>query len=165
MARPFYIVPTAPSKPAMTVRLGAGNTAGDRFDLKELGKAVKLVAESRFNLCAAGDEIEGFLASLEQAPQDGYSIGGIEDSGVRMVIADGLQATPGTGVIALGEYVVAGTAVAKGTALTGTYQKVCSATTQATAKSSPYAWRVVSLGPVGTGAVGTIIAIKRVGGG
>lgn len=163
MSRAHRIVPTAPQRPGLTVRLGAGNTANDRFDLKEMGKAVKLVGESRFDLCAAGNEIEGFIASVEAATQDGYSIGTVVDSEEMLVTADGLQATPGTGVIAVGEYVLAGSATAKGTALTG-YQKVVSATNQATAKGSPYAWRVVSLGSAGTGAVGTTIVIKRASG-
>jgi len=99
-------------------------------------------------------------------------------------LADGLEATPGTGTIAIGDYVVAGTATAKGTALTS-FPKVCKATNQpgATVTTSDnvaaninaaiakvvdatanaiYAWRVVSLGSAGTGAVGTTIVIKRV---
>lgn len=160
MSRNHFIVPTAPTKASKTVRFGAGATAGDRWDLKEQGKAVKLVGESRFDLCAAGDEIEGFVTSVEAAPQNGYSIGGITQSDLRWATADGLQGTPGTGAIAVGDYVLAGTATAKGTAL-AQYAKVVKATTQANVKASPYNWRVVSLGPVGTGAVGTAIVIER----
>lgn len=160
MSRSHFIVPTAPTDASMTVRLGAGNSLGDRFDLKEQGKAVKLVAESRYDLCAAGDEIEGFITSVEAATQNGFSIGGIVQEDLQWVTADGLQATPGTGVIAIGDYVLAGTITAKGTALSQ-YAKVTKATTQANVKASPFNWRVVSLGPVGTGAVGTAIVIKR----
>lgn len=160
MSRSHFLVPTAPTEASMTVRLGAGNAAANRFDLKEEGKAVKLTAESTYDLCAAGDEIEGFITSVEAAPQNGWSIGGITQDDLRWATADGLQATPGTGTIAIGDYVLAGTATAKGTALTQ-YAKVVKATTQANVKSSPYNWRVVSLGPVGTGAVGTAIVIKR----
>ena len=49
--------------------------------------------------------------------------------GMIFATADGLQATAGTGAIAVGDYVVAGTATAKGTALT-VYPKVCKATVQ-----------------------------------
>lgn len=160
MSRDHRIVPTAPTSASKTVRLGAGNSLGDRFDLKEQGKAVKLVAESRYDLCAAGDEIEGFITSVEAATQNGYSIGGIVDKDAQWATADGLQGTPGTGTIAVGDYVLAGTQTAKGTAL-AQYQKVTKATTQATVKGSPYNWRVESLGPVGTGAVGTMIVIRR----
>ena len=70
---------------------------------------------------------------------------------------DGLQATPGTGAIALGDYVVCGTVVAKGTSLAGAYPKVCKATTQT---GMYFAWRVVSLD--GTTAVGQTALIERV---
>ena len=160
MSRAHRIVPTVPTEASVTVRLGAGNTTSDNFDLKEQAKAVKLVGESRYDLCAAGDEIEGFITSVEMATQDGFTIGGVTFENMRWATADGLQATPGTGVIAVGDYVLAGTITAKGTALTQ-YAKVVKATTQATVKASPYNWRVMSLGPAGTGAVGTAIVIKR----
>jgi hypothetical protein len=61
-------------------------------------------------------------------------------------------------VIAAGDYVVAGSITALGTALAD-FPKVCKATSQGTQK---FLWRVMSLGDVGTGAVGTTIVIKRV---
>jgi hypothetical protein len=161
MARQHYIVPQGSMPTALTVRLGAGNTTGDNFDEKEVGKFVKLTAESRYDLCAAGDEIEAVITSVELATQGGYSIGGVVDEGIMYVTADGLQATPGTGTIALGDYVLTGSVTAKGTALPS-YAKVVKATTQANAKATPYAWRVVSLGTAGTGAVGTTIVVKKV---
>lgn len=160
---------------AKTVRLGAGTGAGNNITTAEAGKAVKLVAESRFDLCAAGDPIEGFINAVESFTQDGYSIGSIVDNDYKEVTFDGLQATAGTGVIAIGDYVVAGTATAKGTALVSA-AKVCKATNQPgavpadltaagqQAKNAMYAWRVVSLGSVGTGAVGTNGIVQRVAG-
>lgn len=162
MARQHYIVPQGSAPTSITARLGAGNTIGDNFDEKEVGKFVKLTGESRYDLCAAGDEIEAVITSVELATQGGYTIGGVADEGIIYATADGLQATAGTGVIAIGDYVLAGTAVAKGTALGTAYAKVVKATTQATAKATPYAWRVISLGTAGTGAVGTTIVIKNV---
>lgn len=163
----------------VTARLGAGTGSANFVDQKEKGKFVKLVGESRFDLCAVGDPIEGRIEAVEAAPQDNYSIGGVNIAPVgtcMMVKFDGLQATPGTGTINVGDYVVAGTPTAKGTELAqGDYNKVCSATIQpgttvAAAigdvdnhiKASMYAWRVVSLGPVGSGAVGTVGTIQRV---
>ncbi len=146
----------------VTARLGAGTGASNNIDDRELNKLVKLVGESRYNLTADGDEIEGFIYSVEPATLDGYSIGSVQRYGRQEVVADGVQATPGTGTIAVGDYVVTGTVVAKGTALTGAGPKVCKATTQADVKNSPFAWRVVSLGSAGTGAVGTTIVIERV---
>ena len=73
------------------------------------------------------------------------------------VTLDGLQATPGVGVIAVGDYVVCGTVTARGTALSGP-PKVCKAT--ASASDLVFKWRVVSLD--GTTAVGQTGLIERV---
>lgn len=157
---------------AKTARLGAGSGAGNWIDDKEVGKPVKLVAESRFDLCAAGDPIEGRIESVEAAPLDGFSVGSVKQYERMSVVFDGIQATPGTGTVAIGDYVVTGTVVAKGTALAAA-MKVCKATAQPgavaaslteaglMARLAAYAWRVVSLGTVGTGAVGTAGVIER----
>lgn len=160
MAVDHRIVPTAPTRASMTVRLGSAATTAENYSVADEGKAVKLAGESRFVLAVAGDEIEGFITSVEAATQNGWSIGGINRGDPQWATADGLQATPGTGTIAVGDYVLAGSITAKGTRLTQ-YQKVVKATTQANVKGSPFSWRVVSLGPVGTGAVGTAIVIER----
>lgn len=144
-----------------TARLGAGTGSANNLTDKEVGKFVKLVNESRFDLAAVGNEIEGRLNSLETATQDGYTIGGVVDEGRFTVTFDGLQATPGTGVVAIGDYVVVGTAVAKDTALTpGIPAKVCKATGAVTTLT--FKWRVVSLGAAGTGAVGTTGLIEYI---
>lgn len=159
-----------------TARLGAGTGAGNNVDDKEIGKAVKLAGDSRYDLADVGDPIEGFISSVEAATLDGYTIGTVQVGGRKEVLADGLQATPGTGAIAVGDYVVASNKVAKGTALADpSSTKVVKATmqpgvTEAAAvgdvndqlKVAMHAWRVVSLGSVGTGAVGTKIVIERV---
>lgn len=192
-ARQHYITPQGTMQNAVTVRFGATGDASGNYDSKENGKFVKLTAESTYALCAAGDPIEAVVTSVELATQGGWSVGGIKDEGMIFALADGLEATAGTGAIAIGDYVVCGTVVAKGTALT-TYAKVCKATNQpgatvtvgtagadtaaaiktvtdaAIAKlvdaqmNALFAWRVVSLGTAGTGAVGTTIVIERVKG-
>lgn len=156
----------------ITSRLGAGTGAGNWIDDKEVGKPVKFVAESRYDLCAAGDPIEGRIAAVEAATLDNFSIGTVQQKGRMSVVFDGLQATPGTGTVALGDYVVTGTVVAKGTALAAA-MKVTKATQQPgsvpadltaaglQARNAIYAWRVVSLGSVGTGAVGTTGVVER----
>jgi hypothetical protein len=144
---------------AVTARLGVGSGSSNYVDDKELGKVVKLVGDSQYNLCAQGDQIEGFISSVESFTADDFSIGGVVTEGRFKVTLDGLQATAGTGVIAVGDYVVAGTPTAKGTALAGAYPKVCKATTQT---GMYFAWRVVSLD--GTTAVGQTGTIERVNG-
>lgn len=158
MARDHFIAPQAPEAAYTTVRLGAGSGSSNNLTVAELGKLVKLVAESRYNLAAAGDEIEGVITAVQLAPQNGFTIGSVSDNGKMSVTFDGLQGTPGTGTLAVGDIVVAGTAVAKDTALTA-YPRVCKATT---ASGVVYKWRVVSLGTIGTGAVGTVGVIARI---
>lgn len=169
MAKAHYITPRVPQSPAKTVRFGAAASA---YVAADEGKFVKLAGESRYDLCAAGDPIEGVIASVDTGTSGGFKIGSMYEAGGIFCLADGLQATPGTGAIAVGDYVVCGTVVAVGTALT-TFPKVCKATNQPgavpgdliaagqQAKNAIYAWRVVSLGTEGTGAVGTTIVVER----
>ena len=156
MARQHYIVPQGTIENTVTVRLGASATAGANYDSLESGKFVKLIAESNYGLCAAGDPIEAVIVAVELATQAGWSIGSIVDEGIMSVTCDGLEATPGTGTIAVGDVVVAGTVVARGTAVSG-YPKVCKATTPANVN---FKWRVMAL--YGTGAVGQTALIERI---
>lgn len=41
------------------------------------GKAVKLAGESRVDLAGSGDQIFGFVSSIESGTQDGFKIGGV----------------------------------------------------------------------------------------
>jgi hypothetical protein len=144
----------------VSARLGAGTGSSNFVDDKECGKFVRLVGDSRYNLCAVGEEIEGRISSVEVATYDNFSFGGVQVGGRFECTFDGLQGTPGTGTLAVGDIVVCGTPVAKGTALTfGTPARVCKATTPANVVSK---WRVVSLGAAGTGAVGTQGLIERI---
>lgn len=170
MSKAHFIVPAVPQENTKTVRLGASN---GKFTQSDVNKFVKLSAESQYDLCAAGDPIEAIVSSVDTATAGGQTVGGVYEEGRMWAVADGLQATPGTGTIAVGDYVVCGTVTAKNTALTS-FAKVCKATqqplgtladlaaAQAAMKVAMFAWRVMSLGPVGTGAVGTQIVVERV---
>lgn len=161
MARNHFIVPTAPTEAGITARLGSAAGAANNLSDLDVNKIVKLSGESAYNLAVAGDEIEGVITSVESAPQNGWSIGGVSTEFSRMYVTfDGLQAAPGgAGVLAIGDYVVAGSITAKGTALSG-YPKVCKATAAGTGLNHKF--RVVSLGSAGTGATGTVGVIQRV---
>lgn len=157
MATKFSITETIHSQPVLTVRLADGTntaSAANTYTDAEVGKAVKLSADSRYVLCVAGDPIEGVISSMNLGRYDDFSIGGIVTKGYKNAVLDGLQATPGTGVIAVGDYVVTGTVVAKGTALSAPL-KVVKATDQAAAKAAPFKARVVAATStaVGTAAV------------
>jgi hypothetical protein len=160
MARDHFIAPTAPTEDAVAVRLGAGSGSSNNLTTAEVGKFAKLAGESRYNLCAVGNEIEAVIFAVELAPQNQFTVGSVVERGILNVVFDGLQATPGTGVVAIGDYVVTGTPIAKDTALT-TFPRVCKATAAAT--GIVFKWRVVSLGTAGTGAVGTTGVIEFVG--
>lgn len=163
MSKAHFIMPTGATPRVVPVRLGAGAGAANNLSTADEGKLIKLVGESRYDLCVAGDAIEGLIYSVEPAPSQGFTVGGrvLDADTAFYATADGLQATPGTGAIAVGDYVVAGTVTAKGTAI-AVYPKVCKATDQTAAKASGFAWRVVSLTQVGTGAVGSTIVVERV---
>lgn len=150
----FQITETIHSERVNTVRLGTTG-AGNTYDDKEVGKAVKLSAASAYVLCAAGDPIEAYVSSVSGGTVDGYSLGGVIGKGYKAVTLDGLQATPGTGAIAIGDYVVVGTVVAKGTALSGAL-KVTKATDQAAAKAAPFKARLVQADATAVGTAGIV---------
>lgn len=158
MARDHFISPTVPDIEAETVRAGAGNAENQRWDYREVGKFAKLAGESRYDLAAVGNDIEAQVYAVELAPQNGFTIASVKKRPKIDVMFDGLQATPGTGVVAIGDIVVVGSVTAKGTAL-ATLPKVCKATTPA---NVVFKYRVVSLGSAGTGAVGTEGVIERI---
>lgn len=125
----------------------------------DVGKFLKLNGTSKYGLCAVGNEIEGILASgPDSALHEGYRLASVRKNGRIRVTLDGLQATPGTGVIAVGDYVVCGTVVARGTSLADAPPKVCTAT--AAGSGIVHTWRVVAL--YGTTAVGQLGLIERV---
>lgn len=128
----FKLGPTSDLDANITVRVGSAATSGLLVD-NDKGKFMKYVGDSQYNLCAVGDPIEGVLLSIEPATQDGWSIGTVNLGGESRVaaICDGLEATPGTGAIAVGDYVVCGTVVTAGAAMTPTTgPKVTKATNQ-----------------------------------
>jgi hypothetical protein len=161
MAQQHYIQPTVPEAPATAVRLGASATVADNLTTTEQGKFVKLAGSSQYALCTVGQEIEGVIFAVELKPQAGWTIGSIQSSGRIFAQADGLQATPGAGTLAVGDIVVCGTPIAKGTPVGNTtgYPKVCKATTPA---NVVFKWRVVSLHTANSGAVGTTVVIERI---
>jgi len=153
----FKMGVTVPAGAVDTARMG---TTGSPLVDNDKGKFLKLAADSQYSMCAAGDAIEGQMFALASATQDGYAIGSVLTDGMIAAICDGLQATPGTGTIAVGDFVRCGTVVAAGTALTSTTgPKVVKSTTQ-TPDDTDFRWRVVSL--ENAGAVGDTCVIERV---
>ena len=103
----------------ITARLGAGSGSANYVTDVEIGKPVKLVGDSQYGLCAVGNEIEAVVESANEQIADGFLLGTVRKDGRVRVTLDGLQATPGTGVIAVG---VGGNLLAP--AATGDFDKV-----------------------------------------
>ena len=171
MAKFKFAVSVDPSADVVTARVGsAANLAGRLVDVDK-GKLVKLAGDSQYNLCAEEDPIEGMFIALEPATQDAWAIGSVQKDGRMACICDGIQATVGTGTIAVGDYVLCGTVVAAGTDLTGGTPRVVKATNQPAdtpadlaavalqAAVALFPWRVVSVGDAG--AVGDTCVIER----
>lgn len=157
MARDHFISPQAPEGSYTTVRLGTGSGAANNVTTAEVGKFARLVGESRYAPVVIGSDLEAVITAVEIAPQNGFSIGSISESGKLAVTFDGAEVA-GTGAIPIGAIVNAGAPVAKDTALT-----VPPAVRQAaTPANVVFKWRVVSLGAAGTGAVGTQGVIARI---
>lgn len=82
----------------ISAKLGATNA---KMVDADVGFPVKLAADSRFDKCADGNEIEGFVKSIEQFTVENSSFGG--------VIIGGFKNVTVYGAIAIGDYVVAET--------------------------------------------------------
>lgn len=120
----------------VTARLGAGTGSANFLSDADVGKLVKLAGDSRYNLCAEGDEFEGRITAFASYTADNYSMGSVQKED-RITVT--CQET-----LVVGDYVVAGTPVAKGTKLSvpPMVKKASGATT--------FKWRVVALYGDGT---------------
>jgi len=117
----------------------------------DTGKFLKLTGDSQYGLCAAGDEIEATF-EVHESPAgtyDGYKLGTITKGGRRKV-------TLGE-TLNVGDYVVAGAVLPRGTGLGGAFPTVKKAGAGGT-----FRWRVVSLD--GTNAAGQTGVIECVAG-
>jgi hypothetical protein len=123
-----------------SAKLGATNA---KFTDADVGKPVKLAADSRFDLCADGDYIDGFCTSVESYTVQDSSFGGVQVGGFKKVTV--------TGPIAIGDYVKAGVG-----------GKLKKHTIVADASANPVKmWRYVS-GAVNGGAVDCVGVVQLV---
>jgi hypothetical protein len=171
MSKAHYMAPTVPASTGVVARLGAGTGSANNLGQEDTGKLVKFAGESRYDLCVAGDPIGGQIVAIEEATSGGYTIGTVNMVDTMNVTADGSEAA-GTGTLAVGDYVCAGTITAKGTAL-AIYPKVRKSTVQLGATPADLAgaarqmallqagaWMVVSINAgASTAAVGDTVVI------
>ena len=130
----FKISPVVDPSQVQSCLLGADTVAnGGGLVDADIGKPVKLVATDRYAICADGDPIDGFLASIEPSTVGGYTFGTIRKGPFVKVELDGDSA--------IGTYVAAADPAANGTAEANGLPKV-SVHTPAAADAAK--WRVVS---------------------
>lgn len=127
-----------------------GVNAAGKFVDADIKKPVKLAANNNMVLCAAGDEIDGFVRAIEPfTVNDGFSFGSVQREG-RVEVQVG---TDQAGAIAVGDLVVAGA----GTPALGT------AGLARVKKGTPTRalWNVIRI-ISGTGVAGDRVLIERV---
>ena len=134
-----------PYMPDYTEMLGA--TATNEFNDQDIGKAVKYSGDQMV-LCAAGDEICGFVTAVEPYTKDGYSVGSVRKTGR-------IEAADEAGTLNVGDLVVAGT---PGTLGTYALQNV-QLEDAVNAPIKKYFWEVVAV--KGTGA-GRTVVLERI---
>ncbi len=143
----------------VSAKLGTGTVAaGGNLTDADIGKPVKLAAANTYALCADGDGIDGFLASVNADTQDGYAFGTVQIGGRKWVRCDG--------AITFGYMVEAAAPAAAKTAETLGYGKVSVSGVYAVgvdtvAELLPYMhrshWKVIS----GTGADTTLVLVEK----
>ena len=127
-----------PYRPARTELIGT--SSGDASST-DVGKAVKLSGEGVV-LATDGDEIYGFIESVNAGTHNGYSVGGVLcDVGSQAYATDAGVGT--SSALSVGDLAVASTQTALGTAIaasTGTPVKVA-----AGSEAGKHKWQVVAV--------------------
>lgn len=144
----------------VSAKLGTNTVANSgHLTDADVGKPVKLVATDRYGLCSDGDQIDGFLISVEPFTQDGYAFGTVQIGGRKWCKADG--------AITFGYLVEAAAPAAARTAETNNIGKVSESGVYAAgidtvAEAKPYLaarkWRVIS----GSGDDTTLVLVEKV---
>lgn len=127
----------------------------------DVGKAVKLGTANNYVLVAAGDNIDGFVNSVEpNTVNDGFSFGGVQTLGR---IYAKVASDQGGVAMAAGDYVVAGAPTALGTAdlaAAGSEPGVRGLGRVKTGTPTRKFWRCIRI-VTGTGVAGDIVLLER----
>jgi hypothetical protein len=127
-----------------------GTAANAKLVQADVGKPVKLGVLNNYVVCTAGDEIEGFVDTVDIGTyNDGFSWGGVIKNKRKVAKVDAAQ----VGAIGIRSLVVAGASAALGTA--DAYPKVKSGS------PTVHLWRVISI-VSGTGVAGDLVLIERI---
>jgi hypothetical protein len=158
---------TAPANEIITSALGTGT--GNTFNSpSDIGKAVVLGTSQNHVLASAGNDIDGFVNSVESyTVNGGFSFGGVLVEGrIQAVVGANQGATP----MAVTDYVVADVQLALGTVGTnqqwtgypGTPPSTPTGPTAQVKTGAPTRkfWRCISI-ISGTGAAGSVVLLER----
>ena len=161
MAQRVKLVPTIGAEiPNLdfTALLGTDTTQSVTFTDKDIGKAVKLLGDSRFGLCADGDEIAGQLQTVEpNQTSGGYKVGTIRAVNSPLFDAAVVGAT-----VAVGDEVVAAPQAAIGTPNgTPPYHVRMLVKKAGTALGGGQRLKVVAI-QSGAGAAGSVITVSKI---
>lgn len=136
--------------PTEVISTALGTGSGNVFVTADVGKAVKLGTAQNYVLVTAGNEIEAFVSSVEPfTVNSGYSFGGVVSEGFKAAV---VGANQGVTPMAVGDYVVADTQTALGTA---------GAAAVKTGTPTKFFWRCVRI-ISGAGAAGSAVLLQRV---
>lgn len=91
-----------------------GPDAATKYGTVDAKKAVKLGPVGNHILCASGDEIDGFIDSVDAATQDGFSFGGVA-RGVRGLRVEAEVGPNQAAALVVGDFVVADDQLPPGT--------------------------------------------------
>jgi len=131
------------------VSAALGVDAANKMTTSDSGKSVKLGVAQNYVLTATGNDIEGILIGVEaHTVNDGFSFGSVKTDGM----VEAQVAAAEVGIIAVGDFVVAGIPVALNTA--GALMVIAGA-------GVAFKWRVIRH-ITGTGVAGDSVLIQRV---
>lgn len=147
----FTALVNDPHADVITAALGVD--ASNKLNDNDIGKPLKLAAADNYVLCADGDDIDGFLISLNaETVNDGFSVGSLQRNKRFEVQVESGEV--GTAIV--GTHVCAGIPVVA-INVKQTYPQVILKTLAAGSNM----WRVISI-ISGTGVAGDLILIERV---
>ncbi len=126
-----------------------GPNASTKYTDLDKKKAVKMGTVGNHVLCAEGDEIEGFIDSVDAATSGGFSFGGVARGNRGFRVEAQVGANQGATAMAVGDYVVADTQAAVGTA---------SKPLVKTGSPTVNKYRVMTV--IGTGAAGSTVVLE-----
>lgn len=143
-----------------SAKLGTNTkAAGGHYTDADVGKPVKLTAAGVYALCADGDNIDGFIDSISEFTQDGWSFGTVQLGGRRWVMLSG-SAAVGTFVEAAAPS-AAHTAETDNLGLVSIHAGLALGSTdtvdEAIALITSKKWRVIS----GAGTTGTVALVEK----